>query len=241
VPFSLSDVVPWGRNFEEYCSMFALSPADLSRRILGCGDGPASFNAVGTGLGCRIVSVDSIYQFSVSEIRLRIEQTTPVMVEQTRRNAQEFCWTRFHSVEDLLAARLSAMSQFLDDFAREGSGARYIAASLPSLPFHDSEFELALCSHFLFLYSEHFDAAFHIQSIVELARIAQEVRIFPLYELGTRPSRHLDAVIDGVRKGGLDAECIQVPYEFQKGADHMLRVGRRQSAALMRHLRSARR
>ena len=37
----LNEVIPWGRSFEEYRRMFALSDADLAGRILGCGDGPA--------------------------------------------------------------------------------------------------------------------------------------------------------------------------------------------------------
>jgi len=35
----LEDVVPWGRNFEEYQNMFLLSNQDLQSKILGCGDG----------------------------------------------------------------------------------------------------------------------------------------------------------------------------------------------------------
>jgi hypothetical protein len=41
----LTEIVPWGRSFDEYRAMFALSEGDLGGRILGCGDGPASFNA----------------------------------------------------------------------------------------------------------------------------------------------------------------------------------------------------
>ena len=37
--FTLEQVVPWGRSFEEYRAMFALSDADLEGRVLGCGDG----------------------------------------------------------------------------------------------------------------------------------------------------------------------------------------------------------
>ena len=43
--FSLEKVVPWGRSFAEYIRMFSLTEEDLEKRILGCGDGPASFNA----------------------------------------------------------------------------------------------------------------------------------------------------------------------------------------------------
>jgi hypothetical protein len=43
---TLNDVVPWGKSFDEYVAMFVLSDADLQRQILGCGDGPASFNTL---------------------------------------------------------------------------------------------------------------------------------------------------------------------------------------------------
>jgi hypothetical protein len=33
--FTLDSVVPWGRSFEEYVAMFALTDGDLSCRILG--------------------------------------------------------------------------------------------------------------------------------------------------------------------------------------------------------------
>jgi hypothetical protein len=60
--FTLEQVVPWGRSFEEYRAMFALSDADLEGRVLGCGDGPASFNAVATQRGANVVSCDPIYR-----------------------------------------------------------------------------------------------------------------------------------------------------------------------------------
>ena len=34
----LSEVIPWGRSFEEYRRVFALTDEDLAGRILGCGD-----------------------------------------------------------------------------------------------------------------------------------------------------------------------------------------------------------
>src|SRR5215471_7275287 len=55
---TLDRVVPWGRSFDEYCRMFALEEPDLARRILGCGDGPASFNAVATRRGLTVTSCD---------------------------------------------------------------------------------------------------------------------------------------------------------------------------------------
>ncbi len=58
------DVVPWGRSFDEYLEMFLLTPVDLDKKIIGVGDGPASFNARMFQQGKTVISVDPIYQFS---------------------------------------------------------------------------------------------------------------------------------------------------------------------------------
>src|SRR5262249_58533629 len=71
--FKLSEIIPWGRSFEEYRRLFALSDADLAGRILGCGDGPASFNAEATARGHAVVSCDPIYAFSAADIERRVE------------------------------------------------------------------------------------------------------------------------------------------------------------------------
>jgi hypothetical protein len=42
----LDKVIPFGRSLDEYTKIFSLSKSDLNRKILGVGDGPASFNAV---------------------------------------------------------------------------------------------------------------------------------------------------------------------------------------------------
>jgi hypothetical protein len=60
----LSEVIPWGRSFDEYRLMFGLSERDLAGRILGCGDGPACFNAEATDKGYTVISCDPIYAFS---------------------------------------------------------------------------------------------------------------------------------------------------------------------------------
>jgi hypothetical protein len=64
--FTLEHVVPWGRSFDEYRRMFALTEEDLRLRILGCGDGPASFNAEATRRGTRMISCDPIYRYDAN-------------------------------------------------------------------------------------------------------------------------------------------------------------------------------
>jgi hypothetical protein len=224
VAFTLTNVAPWGRSFEEYEAMFAPSDRDLKQRIPGCGDGPASFNATASRRGCRVISADPLYRFSKAEIRARIEETTDSVVEQVKQNVEEFVWTHFRSVDELVRKRMKAMHDFLADYSEGKRVGRYLDASLPKLPFPNEEFDIALCSHFLFLYSKQHDADFHIESIIELRRVSREVRIFPLPELGSDPSRHLEAVIDVLGREGYGVERQRVSYEFQKNGNEMLRV-----------------
>lgn len=222
--FTLDKIVPWGRSFDEYVAMFALSEEDLGKRFLGCGDGPANFNYVLTCRGGWVISADPIYRFSTNEIRNRINETYEEVMEQTRKNKNEFIWEHVSSVEELGRVRMAAMGDFLSDYPTGLMDGRYVDASLPILPFKNREFDIALCSHFLFLYSEHLSVDFHVQSIKELCRVASEARIFPLLELGTKKSRHLETVITRLEKDSLEVNVEKVPYEFQKGGNEMLKV-----------------
>lgn len=225
--FTLDKVVPWGRSYEEYAAMFALTERELRGRFLGCGDGPAGFNAVLTRRGGSVVSVDPLYQFSADEIRRRIAETSQEVLEQTRRNRHEFVWRSISSVEELGRVRLAAMEEFLADFPAGLKAGRYVVGSLPELPFKDGAFDIALCSHFLFLYSAHLPLEFHVESVKELCRVAGEARIFPILELGAARSRHVDQVIARLNEEGYEAALQAVQYEFQRGGNEMLRVARR--------------
>jgi hypothetical protein len=222
--FRLADVVPWGRTLAEYSAMFGLSEQDLRGSILGCGDGPASFNAEASRRGCRVVSTDPIYRFSAAELESRIDETSAAISAQLKENADEFVWKHFPDPDALIEARMKAMRDFLADYPQGAADGRYIEAGLPELPFPDRHFDLALCSHFLFLYSEQRDLEFHIEALTELCRVAGEVRILPLLELGSVPSRHLEAASSALRSKGYFVETVRVDYEVQKGGNEMLRV-----------------
>ena len=80
--FELDDVAPWGRRYSEYLDMFHLSDEEIrSSRIVSFGDGPSSFNAEGTRMGGRILSVDPIYQYSRCELEARLDEVRPIIME----------------------------------------------------------------------------------------------------------------------------------------------------------------
>src|SRR4029079_13228312 len=101
-----------------------------------------------------------------------------------------------------------------------------IEGALPVLPFADNSFDLALCSHLLFLYTEQLNADFHVTAVAELLRVAADVRFFPLLTLECELSPHLPVVIEWCHANGHRAEVRPVPYEFQVGGGVMLHVQR---------------
>jgi hypothetical protein len=222
--FQLKDIVPWGRSFEEYVAMFLLSEEDLGKRILGCGDGPASFNAELTRRGGRVVSIDPLYGFETHDISRRIDETFAQVMQETRQNAEEFVWRDIRSPDELGTVRMKAMRAFLSDFPKGKKEGRYLAESAPILNFPDGAFDLGLCSHFLFLYSDHLDLAFHLDSITELCRVCGETRIFPLLQLGATPSPHVQPVTAHFKARGYRVDQVEVPYEFQRGGKRMFKI-----------------
>ncbi len=226
MPFSIAKVVPWGRTLAEYQAMFDLSESDLHRRILGCGDGPASFNAEMSARGRPVVSIDPLYAFSAAAIEQRVKETFEVIMKQVRQNRDDFVWTHVPSIPELGRRRMGAMRRFLEDFPQGKAEGRYVKASLPDLPFGDSAFDLALSSHFLFLYSEQFDLAFHISALQEMLRAAPEARAFPLLQVGGAPSPHVQGVVEAFRSQDVHAVIEPVDYEFQRGGNRMLRLRR---------------
>lgn len=223
IKLKLENVVPWGRNLEEYQNMFQLTKEDLKYKILGCGDGPSSFNFEVTKLNGNITSIDPIYQFKKNEIQARIDETSSVVSEQLKQNQNDFVWKSIKDVDKLINIRLTAMSNFIKDYENGKEEKRYIHNELPKLSFLNDSFDLVLSSHFLFLYSEHFDLQFHIDSILEMCRVSKkEVKIFSLLNLKNQKSKYLKPILDILKDKGFETKIIKTNYEFQKKANELL-------------------
>jgi hypothetical protein len=217
-------IVPWGRSFQEYVSMFNLTFDDLDKSILSCGDGPASFNSTMKKSGKTVVSIDPLYNLNRRTIEKKIEETYETVMVQTKDNEDKFVWSTIEDVEELGNIRMTSMREFLSDYETGKIENRYIPAELPYLPFENNQFELALSSHFLFLYTENLSLDFHMNSIDEMLRVSEEVRIFPLLDMNAVPSIYLPYVVESLTKKGCKVEKIGVNYEFQKGGNFMLKI-----------------
>jgi SAM-dependent methyltransferase len=219
------EIVPWGRNFDEYCRMFDLRDGDLKKRILGCGDGTASFNRICNSNGGNVVSVDPIYDLTKECVSQRIKTTFENVITQTRQNQDKFRWNTIKSVDELGKIRMNAMMQFLENYEQGKAQGKYIAGSLPSLDFPDNSFDIALSSHFLFLYSDNLTYEFHYNSICEMLRISSEVRIFPLVDVNSNKSTYVSRIVDDLNDYNI--EIRKVNYEFQINGNELMTISKK--------------
>lgn len=227
MPTLLQEIIPWGRTLREYELMFALGEREKSLKILGCGDGPASFNAEWAALGGNVISIDPVYEFSGAQIRERFDDVRDDIIRKVEDAPKRWSWSFHANPQGLLANRVTALEKFLADYEPGKSAGRYQIGELPQLDFANQQFDLALCSHLLFLYSNLLSSDFHTAALLELCRVAHEVRVFPLLNLLGKKSEHLEKVLEVLAAQGIRATIETVAYEFQKGGNQMLRLVKR--------------
>ncbi|OSX77822.1 hypothetical protein BU14_0131s0005 [Porphyra umbilicalis] len=229
----LSDVIPWGRTADEYERMFLLSRTDdlPTHRFLGVADGPASFNAEWTAAGGRVTSVDPLYALPGAGIVARYAAVRGQVAAALTANPGAYAWgpapARFPNVPALLRRRDTAMAAFAADFDAGRAAGRYVTGGLPALPLPADAADVALVSHYLFLYSRQVDGPAHVAAVEELLRVAPEVRIFPLLTLAGEVSPHVDTVVGHARRRGWGVSVKQVDYEVQRDGNQMMVISRR--------------
>ncbi len=212
----VESVVPFGRSLDEYQKVFNLSEGDLTKRILGVGDGPASFNAEMMQRGYSITSLDPLYKFSAEEIERQFYGVVDGIIQQVKSMPDNWVWTYHKSPDDLRENREKSLKRFVGDYELGKRQGRYRIGELPHLRgIEDKSYDLALCSHFLFLYSDHFDCEFHQAAIQEMLRVATEIRVFPLLTLGRKKSVYVEPVIQMLQSNDFDVTIQKVAYELQ--------------------------
>ncbi len=220
----LDHVVSFGRSLDEYIKIFHLTDQDLQKTILSVADGPASFNAEGTQKGYRIHSLDPLYCFSREEIKSRFYAVVDNIIDQIEQTPKDWVWRYHGSPQGLRKNRETSLHLFCQDYETGKAQGRYTLGELPWLNYPDHQYELGLCSHFLFLYSAHFDERFHRESVQELLRVCGEVRIFPLLTLRLERSPYLDRILETLDHQGYHWEICTVEYELQRGGNQMLKI-----------------
>lgn len=220
----LDRVIFIGRTFEEYVSLFNLSTDRImSTRILDCPAGACSFTAEANQKGGDVTAIDIAYYHPVDKLKDKGLIDIEHGVSHLQSAQDNYVWDYFKSVEDLKQTRIRALLNCTDDMIHHPE--RYIAATLPDLPFQDNEFELTLSAHLLFMYSDRLDIEFHRSTLLELMRVtSKEIRIFPIVNQSSEISEHLEEILDLIELEGWEYEIERVPYEFQRKANQFLRI-----------------
>ncbi|WP_193571739.1 class I SAM-dependent methyltransferase [Haloarcula sp. JP-L23] len=214
-----------GRTFEEYARMFGLAPTALAgTTILDCPGGPGSFTAIAAQRADRTLAVDPMYGRPVGELATVCADAVERTVAQLHEKRGLFVWDEYGDVATRGRYLRAAAQRFLADYARHPG--RYVGAALPRLPFATDSVDHVLSGNLLFLYDDRLSERFHVEALLELARIAREdVRVFPLHSLDGERSESLSPVVDTLRDAGRSVRLEPVDYEFQPGATETLVVG----------------
>lgn len=211
------------RGLAEYRAMFTLDDAELTGSLLDCCAGAASLVAEASARRGRAVAVDPFYAQGTAIVREAIRDSLRGGQQLIEDHEEQFVWDWYGDRATRDSMRAEAAAVFLEDLS--GAPQRYVAAELPRLPFADGAFDLAVCSHLLFTWARRLDRAWHLEALRELARVAREVRVFPLVRAGDgSPTPFLTELLDELGGLGLTAEVVGVEYEFQRGGNQMIRL-----------------
>jgi len=217
-------LVLWGYHADEYKEMFDLSPKDMKTRILEYGCGPSAVNAELNKKGQSIVSCDPLFNLDKDTLFTKVNLIFSDMAARVIRDKNQFDFSRYGSPELLMDERAEGIAKFFADYRTGKKERRYIGINEYSLPFADFNFDFALSAHYLFADLDDQDVDFHLQVIKELARVAKEVRIFPLIDRHNHPSPFLGPVLLGLQQDNYGVEVREVPYHLQASGNAMLRV-----------------
>lgn len=220
-----ADVLVSARSLGEYVDMFGLDRLDLERRIVDCPGGAASAVAEICATGGDAIAVDPQYAQGADDLRERIHADLDRTVAYLQRREIDYDWDVRGGVVGHEAIRKAAVDQMLAHL--EQAPERYVAGALPDLPLASDSADLVLCSHLLFTYADRLDMADHVDAIVEMARVAPEVRIYPLVDHAGNPLPELiRSVIARLKKSRLTCEIEPVIQPFQLAATTRLVVRR---------------
>lgn len=218
----IGELVTTPRPLADYRDMFLLTDDDLTAGpILDCPGGTSPFGAQIRSRGGTVVSVDPLYDVPRAELVERAAADLKNLMAWAAANPDNFDWSYLGSPAVMDRYWQTAAELFFTDF--EPDGERYVVARLPSLPFADGEFRLALSSHLLFCYAEYLSFDEHLAGILELVRVAShEARIFPIVDTAGAPYPRFDELLAELAQRGVRTEIRPARASFVAGGEQLL-------------------
>ncbi|EKD76876.1 MAG: putative cytosolic protein [uncultured bacterium] len=210
----------WVCNLTDYVAMYDLSKSDLQKSIVDFPAGISSVNVEANAEGAHIISVDPFYNLTPEKMFIHAEailQENIAYLNKTKGRLKEETM-----LDHVIHLWKNSERNFLADYEKGKSEKRYQYAALPKLPFSFHQFELALCTDFLFHHALSSDDI--VRVFQALSHVALEVRFYPLLNHSGKMTDELGPFLLWLQKNNFGTEVRQVPYEIQKGGNAMLRV-----------------
>src|SRR3990167_5695332 len=166
----------WIYDFSDYQQMYDLTQIDFSKTILDFSAGISSFNAQASVRGMKVISADPAYHLSEKEMHTHARTLLHQTISQLEADP-----ARLQNQSASLCQKIESLwekteKSFLQDYATGKSEGRYQSIKLPPFPYSTHQFQLALCTDYIFYHALSREKAHAI--LKELARVAEEVRIF---------------------------------------------------------------
>jgi hypothetical protein len=232
---AFNHVLFFGRDYDEVLAMVALTEADLvGEKILDCPSGPDAFVAGAAQRGFDVIGCDPLYNKPREEIVRQGKADIALWAAEATKYADELGGL---DVAAFYEKKLRALDQFAADFEAGCAAGRYVAASLPRLPFADKSFDLVTSANLLFTYSSNatggiadsdtLDLDFHRESVHELIRVSRgEVRLYPIMSHGAKPKLHpyVAQIIGQLAADGVTMSFEESAYSQGKFTGHLVLV-----------------
>lgn len=213
----------WGHTATEYQKMFDLEI--FPSRILEFASGISTLN-LELSKRAEVRSLDPRFALDADTLRCKAELIFHDMKDCIEHYQERYDFKAYNGLDAFMQTRYDGMQRFFGDYELGLTQGRYRAINELTLPYQDFYFDLALSSHYFFAGLAEQDLAFHIQMLQELARVAKEVRIFPLIHSDGRTSSELGPVLLALQQAGYGAEVRSIADPIEPDGNAMLRVWR---------------
>ena len=192
--------VLWGCTIADYREVFGVDDKLLAGRVLEHACGPTAFNAEQTMRGQVVQSQDALF------------------AEPPDVLSQHILSACAHSVGQVSN---EGVHTFLADFAKGLQEGRYRAVSTPPFAGKDFSFDCALTALSLF---EETDVQHYLAILLELARLAPEVRLYPLTDSTGSPAPLLGPLLLALQQANHGTEVREVRNVTGMTRGAMLRI-----------------
>lgn len=213
----------WGYQRDEYIEMFDLT-LDKPTSFLEYHCGPSAFNQALTKHSGSVVSCDPLFELTEDVLKNYVEPEFQTASQQLAKHPHLDLSHYGGQLQTLIKTRKKGLELFFEDYEKGKTQARYQTLSQGKLPFEDFSFDIALSAYYLFVESEQENLDFYLTTLKELARVAKEVRLFPLVDAQDKLSPMLGPVLLGLQQEKYGVEVKEVPYRLQTNGNAMLRI-----------------